>query len=381
MDNVHDAGHAVFQPRPSQGRTQPPEQMRRIRDLNVDSDGVLTTRAGAVLSGAALSGGRQFVGSGLQIAGALLNAARAPLATTSGDLVFAEHGLSIYWSDGAKTGRLYGGVSTNWGCEVAPMPTLAARSGSLIAGTYAVAATYLDALGVEHGADVAAQITLSATGGITASVLRTDPSAVGVRWYLAGPHGEALYWVGDTSGFSAAITEPASTTIVCDRIGLMPPMPATALLTWRDFILVGDGKDLYPSVGQAVHLFEPTANVQQFPQDVLCGAGLKDGFYVVTQDQLYWVEGAASPQAWRPDPIGHGVKYASGSLKVSASMLPALQMQSDTEIALFASTRGLVVGLPGGQVLMPTAMRIHFDAVGKRVKFAVDDFKLYVVLS
>lgn len=384
MNNVLAPSHARFQPRVSNGQPVPPEFMQSIIDLDLDSDGALSTRAGLVQELALTAGKTLWAGADtllIQEAGTIskvtlgvLNT-KTPLVTglsASARVLFHEHAGQVFWTNGITQGRIASGTSLNWGCAVCPTPTVGSTTGSLPVGEYRVAATFVDASGIEHGADLSASITLTTAKAITVLLSAVDAAAAYVRLYLAGPNDDRLFHAKDVavSAMPTTITTLPMSDYQCNRVGCVGPPAVTALWSWRDYLITASGSWLYPSVGAAAHLFQIDQTGIQFPETILAGVGLPTGFWVVGESDAYWVSGDSHPKTWKVIPLNLDCGFAKGGVTLSSGLVPALSIKDATPIAVFASSIGLAFGLPDGSMLLPMQNRYHLDVAGKVASFA-----------
>jgi hypothetical protein len=288
---------------------------------------------------------------------------------------FHAHADQIYWTNGVTNGRITSaGVALNWGCAVAPTPTLGTTSGALRAGNYLVAATFVDASGIEHAAGKSAPITLDGTQAITVDLSSVDVNAASIKLYATNTDQSDLFFVKSVSPdtLPAVITAVEQSEEPLRTQFLSPPLPADCLFDWRGQMLLAIGNALVPSMGVAAHLYELGLTVQTYPSDILAGAGVDDGFWVICTRGIFWTTARdGDPRNWTLVQRDNRL-YAAGALVLDATMLPALQTSG--AIAVFVSEHGPVVGMPGGLLRPLTHGRFHLDVEGKRATFAVRQF-------
>lgn len=384
INNVDAPDHASLQP-PAQG--QPLAFLREAVDVDLASDGWPRTRQGFESVAPLVDGRAIFAGAGLllvQDGGSIVRLVPGDPAVKTVLVegldpelraIFCAHFDQVYWSCGSQRGRIGSdGVARNWGCGVCPRPTLTAVAGGLPPGRYSVAATFIDAAGIEHGADRARDINLDGTQAIRATVAPLDQVAVQVRFYLAGPNNDRHYLWGDVavSDLPAIISTLPQDDTECDRIGLGPPPgQISALISHNSTLIVATADGwVYPSLGPAVHLFEIGQARMQLSEPVVAGAGLKGGWWAVTEQDAYWIAGD-DPFKWDPIPQHLGCGFAAGSAQINSALLPGLGLQSSTQMAVFVCDWGPAFGLPVA-LLMPKRGVYHVPggAAGKRASFA-----------
>ena len=86
--------------------------------------------------------------------------------------------------------------------------------------------------------------------------------------------------------------------------------------------------------------------------------------WLATERGLWWVSGE-SPETWVPSRKLDSTFYP-GSIRLPGSHFPRLQ--TGGQVALFASERGLVAGLPSGDAVELTAKTYRFPS-GSRFDF------------
>jgi hypothetical protein len=389
MANALDPSHADYQPKAvTGGGLAPPKYLRTLVDVDLDRDGNLTSRCGFTQA-LSLSGGlRLFSGAGLLLAqdgGTIVRLipesswAKMTLVrglSTTQQVVFHEHAGQVFWSNGLVQGRITAaGVAANWGCAVCPTPVLHAIAGTLFPGEYQVTANFVDAYGIEHGADVPATITLNGTQALTAGISIIDPAAVLVRFYLSGPDDDRLYLAGDVSisALPVAITALASTTHQCDRIGAVGPEHVTAMVSWRDYLITACESWLYPSVGAAAHLYQPDLMGMEAPEPILSGVGLHEGCcWLIGATDAYWISGESHPKTWKLRSLAlRGCTFARGGVAIDSAFVPGLGINAGMPLALFLSNWGLAVGLPDGTMTFPQHGVLLLDVDGRDASIAV----------
>ncbi len=376
MDTLHAEDDQVFNPVASQdGGLSAPRRCRAAINVDLDDSGRPQLRDGTTSRVSATSGLATFSALGLllfQDQGTIKKVDPDTYATTdlvtglntSAKVVFHEHNGAIWWTNGIENGQITSaGTATNWGLDVPPSPTLAAIAGTLPAGRYMVVATLVDANGVEHCAGESSLITLAAAGAFTADLSSYDSNAVTARFYATRTNGSQLYYVGEAAVGSLPVTisdvtvseEPIRTQF------FSPPIPGAGMFSFHGMIITFNGKWLYPSFGPAVHHYKLDETAESRPSDVVAGAGLNGGFWVVCEQGAYHTAGGV-PGAWATNQKDSR-KYAAGSLVISGTLLPGLKVMDN--IALFVSEDGLMAGLSDGSLIPLTDDKHRLDVEGK----------------
>lgn len=380
IDNVHLSDAGVFQPRGELEKRLP--ALVSAENVDLDNDGWPQRRIGFTRHVALDSGLELFVGAGLvlvQDGGTIKQfnpADRSTVDLVTGlaadeRVIFHLHAGQVFWTNGEVTGRiLTDGTALNWGCAV-PSIQLANAIGTLRAGRYLVAATFVDVAGVEHGAGEAEVIVLADGQAISVDIPSLDSAAISVRLYASKPNNTELFFVGDVAvGALPAVIDDVEVSEEPLRTQfLAPPLAGDGLFSYRGVLVLFAETFLFPSYGVNTHLFEIADVIEARPTQVLAGAGLADGFWTLCEDGAYWTTGDVPEnwQTWQRDER----TYAAGALVLSGSLLPALQTPMD--VALFVSEHGLVAGLPGGALMPLQQDRLRLDVAGKRASIVYSE--------
>lgn len=201
-------------------------------------------------------------------------------------------GTDAYYTDGINTGRvLKDGTDADWKVEEpGGTPALSSAGGSLYAGTYHVAVTYVHADGRESGTGESAQVTVNS--GIALSNIPVPVSAniATKRIYATEANGLQLRFVAEVS---AATT---SYTITSRRMGdtldkqfLCPPPAGTQVAFTRSRLFVAQGPYVFASIPYSYHLFDVRYEYFAFSEDVELMARTETGLYI-SADQLYFID-------------------------------------------------------------------------------------------
>ena len=279
----------------------------------------------------------------------------------------------VLWTNSATGGIITSaGAAKNWGLGVPGALTLGSTSGSLTAGKYRVVCTYVDAQGVEGGAQYATEITIAASKSITVDFSVGDSNATHVNIYVSpGPDQNEMYWNQKVvvGALPATITNARISRRSLRTQHLRGPIWGSGLAKFHGYVLGWTSNVVFRSEPLNPHLWNPF-NVWQFEADVQGVCGLESGVYVATANGLHWViqNGTNAWQVQRLDTYA----YAAGGTVVDGSLIVAAQ--TNEKVALFASQDGLVIGKPGGSVVYPTQSRLTIDAASSSVKFLYREY-------
>lgn len=377
QDTFHTEEHEVFQV----GKEAPP-RLTAVINADLDDSGKPYQRAGLTsrldtTAGLAVTNFGSYIY--VQDEGTIKKldpsdwSETSPVTGLTADAVvrFQQHAGQLWWTNGEVCGAITSaGVATHWGMTVPATPTLGTTAGDLPAGRYLVACTLEDANGAESGCGKAALITLAdATKDITVDVSSPDSNATHVNIYATSANQGGLFWCKQVTVGSLPTT--LSTISVSTRPLLTQhmrgPIPADGIFSYMGFLLLFRDQVLFRNNGLSPHTFYVREHVRAYPDNIVAGAGLETGFWLMTDGGAWWISGE-SPATWS-DIRKDSRQYAGGSLVIHGGLIPALETQA--LVALFLSEHGLMVGLPTGQLVALTQDRLHLSVQGYHASFAV----------
>lgn len=263
-------------------------------------------------------------------------------------LSYWEEAGEIWFASASARGRVGVNSLLPWGIETPAPPQLAVGSGSLPAGKYQVAIT-LEYDKLESGAwPRTSTIEVPANSSIQVMPNGWDLVADTINVYLSEPNGKELYFAKDFSPAPTLTVDglPATTSYL-DLLGIFPPPHGRIVRGFKGRMFVAVGEVVYWSQPLAYHHFKLATDLQLFEAEVRMLEPAVDGFYVGLADQVLWV-GGDDPSNWTPRVVSRGVVPGLKALRVPGSALPKLQFQG--EVLVWATDRGFVAGLPGGQI-------------------------------
>lgn len=279
---------------------------------------------------------------------------------TGGRLSYAALGARIYYSDGTHTGCVDGGVARTWGLESpGSQPVATASGGSLPAGTYQFALTYVRSDGQESGTGVAGRIELAATGGIQFSAVPVsgDTDVVSKRLYISPRNGDMLYHVqtlaaaATTASYYVEIPgqKPLQTQL------LQPPIAGSIMFAYHGRVYVVRGPRLHFTEGYAPELMDLRRGFTM-PGHIVAAFPVDDGVWVWTAKEGVFLTGNDPTKfEYRPrityGAIGGTVAYCNGE-----DIDPAI----DGVAALLSTKQGVVACLNGGTMRNLTKDRYAF---------------------
>lgn len=276
-------------------------------------------------------------------------------------LAYTQVGDRTFYANGVELGCVQGGAHRTWGLAVPGTPVATAAGGTLRAGTYQYAVTYVRSGGQESGAGRAGRITLATTGGIALSAIpvSSDPTVAAKIVYVSAVDGEAL--------FSSGVLGAADTTFTIDEVRagasplltqfLQPPPAGDFIGAWRGWMLVAKDDRLYPSEPYAPELFD-WRRAYPFGARITMVAPVRDGVWIGTESQIAWLTGE-SPEKWSYRVVAN-YGAVPGALTFADSELIGNGSERGDVTAFFGTTRGLCVGTAAGAFMNMTQERFSY---------------------
>lgn len=369
VDNIADETARGFQPGDP---ADPAQYLRQAVNLDLDRDGRLRKRRGTTKL-ADLTEGHSLT----SIGGRLLLIDRGelkqfdPVTETLSVLVagladdpmtFATLGADIYGCNGVDRFRLTRSGVTFWGMESPLTPNLYPTTGSLAAGTYAVALTSESLDGIESGARLPATITVGDDSGIRVSGIYVDPNTAYLNLYLSETNGSLPYWKVrfDWPVIEINIRSGADSKDPLTTFGMSPPPDgANNLMGWNGRAYVTSGNALYWSDPVAYHLWNLRTGVQFMGSAIDRLVPSDGGFYLFEGENTWWVAGDDPEDSIKPTLVDTRPFSGGPALRIPGHLIPSLQAPG--LIALWQSADGPVAGLPGGMLVRLTKAHLAFD--------------------
>lgn len=288
--------------------------------------------------------------------------ARTTLRTgLSGDAIsYAAVGARIYYSDGVYTGCVDDGVARSWGIEPPiGQPIASASGGSLPAGTYQFAATFLRIDGQESGTGASGTIDLPATGGIEWSAIpvSSDPDVTEVILYVSPVNGDALYrlLVVPNGTLTATYRELRTGRMPLTTQFKQPPVAGQFVVAGHGRVYVARGAALHYTPAYAPELMDLRQKVRM-PSFITLVAPVDDGLWLGTADEIIFLPGT-DPTKWEYRP-----KEKYGAIRGAAWATDAENVGEGLDGAahLVATSRGIVACLNGGIIKNLTKSRFQY---------------------
>lgn len=244
----------------------------------------------------------------------------------------------VYCSNGQSIWRLNREVAVLSGIEPPNrQPTLTVlNGGSMPAGVYQVAVSFLAPDGEESGATLPVSAHVGEGGLLAIGNIQVAPG-YSTAVYVSTPGGNILFRHKVTTDSSLVITTPSVDQGVQCRSILMTRMPPGQIVRYLNGrLLVASGNFLHYSEPHALGLYNPQRNFIPFPEPVTMIEPCQNGFYI-SAEQTCWVDGNLPEADLNPVLPYRAVIGTSGQVPNSNNVF-------------WMSERGMVVGTQNGEV-------------------------------
>ncbi len=251
----------------------------------------------------------------------------------------------VYWSNGFETGVIdTDGNNRALGVEVPGREVGVVGSGNLGEGRYSYAFTFVESDGRESGSPLPVTVEVGENSGLTFS-LGADKLR---RFYITETNGETLYLASEVlagaTTFNYRSRQPA-TSITLDRMLMSAPGGWQEVDWFRASLLWGVGDNLEWSNDFEYELRDQAKNYKPFGERVHVIGGLKDGFYVGTENAHFWLTGGSMNELSLTEIADYG---AIPGTKVHINGGVVGSGEATEKLPMWATQTGVVVGLPGG---------------------------------
>jgi hypothetical protein len=261
-----------------------------------------------------------------------------PLAKFAYETVNGE----TYCTNGIETLKISAnGIVQSWGVPTPSFqPTLYRFTGSLFAGTYQVAITYVSATGEESGTGRANTITVPANSSIAVGAFPTAPEGVAkVRIYVSNPDGGELYLYNEYNAPLDGATISGGTLGPQLRTQFFSQLPAGSDVAYsQGRLFVAAGNFVYYTQPLRYGLYNNSADFLWMPSPVKLIWGAFDGLYVATETETYFVTGAGT------DAQEQKLVLPTGAISGTKARMP------DKIGEMWVTPKGVVRAYAGGQI-------------------------------
>lgn len=253
----------------------------------------------------------------------------------------------VYWSNTTETGVIEpNGNARALGVAVPERDVGSVVSGNLGAGRYQYTWTFVEADGRESGSLDPTLVELPENSGLSF----TFSAGLARNFWISETNGQELYLAATTGAGDTSLNYRAiqpNSSIVLDRL-LMSPPPAWTDIDWyRAVLMFAVGDNVEWSQPFDYELRDQAMNYLHFGEPVEVIASLRDGFYVGTDSGIYWYSGADMSQLDMTQVADYG---SIRGTKTHINGAVVGNGESSERIPLWATQRGIVMGLPGGSL-------------------------------
>lgn len=277
------------------------------------------------------------------------------------------------FSNGLICGITDGATTTAWGVPTPPsVGALAEIAGSLFAGGYRYALTYVRlADGLEGSPAYAAPQPL-AEGGVFLSGL---PVAAGYKLnvYLSSHNDDRLYLAGSTTNGLFSFTGANDALVLPCRTENTDPAPAGKHLAfWRGRALVAVGSVLLASLPNRWEAFDLRRDFKQFSADITTVVPVDGGIYVGTETELAFLAGTEFDKlAYRSVVVGRVVP--GSGVAVNGELVKQGEGAGLMSAMICIAYGRVVAGFSDGGIVRLTEGRYATDVAEVHATFRIRD--------
>lgn len=240
--------------------------------------------------------------------------------------------------------------------------------GTLPAGMYDVAYSFVLPSGEESGLSQLQSVELVTSGGfevLVPPVQAFNTGAEKLRVYATTVNGDILYLAGEFSLRMSGAYEivEAKFSKQADNVQLHR-MPAGSIVrAYNGRVVVARGNELWFSEPYRYGLTSRRHNFVSFNSEVVMVEPVKDGLYVgVLDGAVYFLAGGGPSEFEMFIASTNGPARYTSCLVQPAALPPKLADTTDSPAAVWLGAKGYSIGLPGGAVKDIQADRIELDA-------------------
>lgn len=302
----------------SDARRQGEKTVRDLVNLDPHTDGTLKLRAGyeriyagADVRGLLARGESLLVLDGQDLVELDLRTNTHRVLTTvaaGGNFCGCELNGELFFCTADQALRYNGATLRDWGVptvSVQPLPDVIA--GSLPAGTYLVACTFVNAAGEEGGTVNPLAITVTDGAGL-AFTLPTPPAGGKVRLYAAPAGGATLYLQAEGTDASNVLSIDQDSARLDTQL-LRAPLLSQGLLAYNGVLLQITGSVLSWTLPLRPHLRDPLAYIQ-FPAPIDMVAPVDNaggqGLFVAAGEATYYLSRLETTDVSQMQPLPYG---------------------------------------------------------------------------
>jgi len=283
-------------------------------------------------------------------------------------LEYTEYNGNLYFANKTTLGWVPSDstVARSVGVPVPTTPTLSPADGGLTPGKYGVAITFVDDRGEEGGATELQVIDLPKGGGIRLSNL---PQRMGwtIFVYITSADGDVLRRAAALPAVfpSYVVAETAQGGVLNTRF--LVPLPPGDIVRWHNGrLFTAKNGALYFSEALRPHLHDPAHGVIPFSGHIDFVESVGDGLYVGDSRGVWFLSGT-DPTKFEQRRVSTYRAVARSSIMVPSEHFPPKQVPAEAPVAVWLSTYGYVVGMPGGMTveLQPDRLKVPSGLTGR----------------
>lgn len=270
-----------------------------------------------------------------------------------------------YHSNGAQTGVLDSGHVRAWGIGIDGIVAHGTiTAGTLLAGSYQYAMTYIRNDGQESGTGIATRIDLPDGAGINFTWdIPDDLTIVDVALYLTQPNGETLLQAAVVDVEAGQFTYAGGhRSLPLATQWYDAPPAGQCLALYRGRIYIAAGAFLFATAAHGYEYCDLRDYLAIDGSRITMIAPLEFGMLVGTEKGVYFLSGNALTE------FAIVLREGSGALPGSLLMLDGQAVTGNPQItgkvALFTLTDGIYLGMPDGSTSSLTQERFALDVSG-----------------
>jgi len=263
----------------------------------------------------------------------------------------------VHWSNTTETGVILPG-GTARGLGIVPPSRIGAvvGAGGLGEGRYLYSFTFVEDDGRESGAPLSNLVEVSENSGLSF----TFSAGLARNFYITETNGEELYLAGTVPSGATDFTYTARsplTSIALNRMNMGPPAPWDDIDWFRATLLTAVEDRVEWTMEFDYELRDFAMGYMLFGEKVHVVAGLQNGFYVGTESAHWWYEGDSMDNLVMVQVADYG---AVPGTKVHIAGGVVGTGESTERIPLWATEKGIVMGLPGGTLRNAHENKVDF---------------------
>lgn len=283
-------------------------------------------------------------------------------------LEYTEYNGNLYFANKTTLGWVPSDstVARPVGVPVPTTPTLSPALGGLTPGRYGVVITLVDDRGEEGGATELQVIDLPEGGGIRLANL---PQQLGWRIfvYITSADGDVLRRAAELPAVfpSYVVAETAQGGKLDTQF--LVPLPPGDIVRWHNGrLFTAKNGALRFSEALRPHLHNPAYGVIPFSGHIAFVESVGDGLYVGDSRGVWFLSGT-DPTKFEQRRVSTCRAVARSSIMVPPEHFSPKQVPAEAPVAVWLSTSGYVVGMPGGTTveLQPDRLRVPSGLTGR----------------